>query len=82
MMTTCHPQLQPSLVRAGVLLTLLTTVVGNDKLAGSWTIDTPLDSAYNYLFHAEHTGAPSSYTPLSGCMHAPPDDVSLAHGLG
>lgn len=55
MMTTCHPQLQPSLVRAGVLLTLLTTVVGNDKLAGSWTIDTPLDSAYNYLFHAEHT---------------------------
>lgn len=71
-MTTCHPQLQPCCSPAPlllvVLLTLLATVAGNDKLAGSWTIDTPLDSAYNYLFHAEHTGA-SLRTPLSAWLH-------------
>jgi hypothetical protein len=69
--TRCHPLLPscfPAPLLLVLLLILLVTVAGNNKLAGSWTIDTPLDSAYNYLFHAEHTGACPRIL-LSGCMH-------------
>jgi hypothetical protein len=42
-------------------------VAGNEKLSGSWTIDTPVDSAYNYLVHGEHTGTRSEQhtTPMA-----------------